>query len=107
MSDRQRSRLLRGQIGLVERTAPNLDVPVLTGIALPLLDVRGRRGAYARATQALADVGASECARQHWGELADCEQALVALAHGIAREPRLLLDRRSDRDARHGRAPRR
>lgn len=91
MSDRQRSRLLRGQIGLVERTAPNLDVPVLTGVALPLLDVHGRRGAYARAKQALAYVGASECARQHWSELADWERALVALAHGIAREPGLLL----------------
>ena len=34
---------------------------------------------------------ATECARQHWSELADSERALVALAHGIAREPRLLL----------------
>jgi predicted ABC-type transport system involved in lysophospholipase L1 biosynthesis ATPase subunit len=91
LSDRRRSRLLRGQIGLVERAAPQLDVPVLTGIALPLLDAHGRRGAYARAKHALARVGASECARQHWGELADWEQALVALAHGIAREPALLL----------------
>jgi predicted ABC-type transport system involved in lysophospholipase L1 biosynthesis ATPase subunit len=91
LSDRRRSRLLRGQIGLVERTAPQLDVPVLTGIALPLLDVHGRREAYARAKRALADLGASECASQHWSELADWERALVALAHGIAREPRLLL----------------
>jgi ABC-type cobalamin/Fe3+-siderophores transport system ATPase subunit len=91
LSDRHRSRLLSGEIGLVERAAPNLDVPVLTGVALPLLDRHGRRGAYACAKRALAHVGASECARQHWGELADSERALVALAHGIAREPRLLL----------------
>jgi len=64
---------------------------VLTGVALPLLDRHGRRGAYARAKRALAHVGASECARQRWGELADSERALVALAHGIAREPKLLL----------------
>lgn len=91
LSDRRRSRLLREQIGVVERAAPTLDVPVLTSVALPLLDVYGRREAYARAKRALAHVGASECARQHWSELADWERALVALAHGIAREPMLLL----------------
>ncbi len=91
LSDRRRSRLLRGQIGLVERAAPLLDVPVLAGVALPLLDARGRREAYARAREALAYVGATECSRQHWSELADWERALVALAHGIACEPRLLL----------------
>ncbi len=91
LSDRRRSRLLRGQIGLVERAAPLLDVPVLTGVALPLLDAHGRRKAYARARDALAYVGASECSHQHWSELADWERALVALAHGIACEPKLLL----------------
>ena len=35
--------------------------------------------------------GASECAEQFWGSLADWERALVALAQGIAREPKLLL----------------
>jgi predicted ABC-type transport system involved in lysophospholipase L1 biosynthesis ATPase subunit len=91
LSDRRRSRLLSSEIGLVERAAPHLDVPALTGVALPLLDRYGRRGAYARAKSALAHVGAGECARQYWSELADSERALVALAHGIAREPRLLL----------------
>lgn len=91
LSDRRRSRLLSSEIGMVERTEPHLDVPVLTGVALPLLGIHGRRGAYARAKDALERVGAGECARQHWGELADSERALVALAHGIAREPRLLL----------------
>lgn len=91
LSDRRRSRLLGSEIALVERTAPHLDVPVLTGVALPLLDRCGRRGAYARAKVALAQVGVSECARQRWGELADSERALIALAQGIAREPRLLL----------------
>jgi predicted ABC-type transport system involved in lysophospholipase L1 biosynthesis ATPase subunit len=91
LSDRRRSRLLSSEIGLVELAAPHLNVPVLTGVALPLLDRHGRRDAYARAKRALAHVGASECAHQRWGELADSERALVALAHGIAREPRLLL----------------
>ncbi len=91
LSDRRRSRLLRSQIALVERSAPHLDVPVLTGIALPLLDRCGRNDAYVRARSALAQVGAGECARQHWGELADSERALVAMAQGIVREPKLLL----------------
>jgi lipoprotein-releasing system ATP-binding protein len=91
VSDRRRSRLLRGEVALIGRTPPQLDIPVLTGIALPLLSAHGRRGAYARAKQALVDLDASECARQHWGALADWERALVALAGGIAREPRLLL----------------
>jgi ABC-type cobalamin/Fe3+-siderophores transport system ATPase subunit len=91
LSDRGRSRLLRDEIALVGRTAPQLDVPVLTVIALPLLSVHGRRGAYERARQALADVGAEECARTHWSDLADWERALVALAGAVAREPRLLL----------------
>jgi predicted ABC-type transport system involved in lysophospholipase L1 biosynthesis ATPase subunit len=91
LSDRRRSRLLRGQIGLVEGSAPHLDVPVLTSVAMPLLDVHGRHEAYARAQRALAHVGADECSHQHWSELADSERARVALAHGIAREPQLLL----------------
>lgn len=91
LSDRHRARLLSSQVALVERAAPQLDVPVLTGVALPLLDRLGRREAYAQAERALADVGAGECAGQHWAELADSERALVALAQGIAREPRLLL----------------
>jgi ABC-type methionine transport system ATPase subunit len=91
MPDRRRSQLLGERIALVETDAPGLDVPVLTGVALPLLGIHGRREAYRRAREALAHVGASECESQHWSELADWERALVALAHGIAREPGLLL----------------
>jgi predicted ABC-type transport system involved in lysophospholipase L1 biosynthesis ATPase subunit len=91
LSDRGRSRLLRDEIALVERSAPQLDVPVLTGVALPLLSAHGRRGAYERARRALTDLGVGECARTHWSDLADWERALVALAGAVAREPKLLL----------------
>lgn len=91
LSDRGRSRLLRDEIALVGRTAPQLDVPILTGIALPLFSVHGRRDAYELARGALADVGAEECADTRWSDLADWERALVALAGAIARTPRLLL----------------
>jgi ABC-type cobalamin/Fe3+-siderophores transport system ATPase subunit len=90
-SDRRRSRLLGGRIGWLGSSVPNLDIPMLSSVALPLLGAYGKREAYARAMAALERVGASECAEQFWGSLADWERALVALAQGIAREPTLLL----------------
>jgi predicted ABC-type transport system involved in lysophospholipase L1 biosynthesis ATPase subunit len=90
-SERQRSRLLGGRIGWVGTAVPDLDVPMLTNIALPLFAAYGKRESYARATAALERVGASECTGQFWGSLADWERAMVAIAQGIAREPKLLL----------------
>jgi ABC-type cobalamin/Fe3+-siderophores transport system ATPase subunit len=60
-------------------------------VALPLLIDHGQRGAHRRASEALRRVGMSECAGQHWASLSDGERALVAIAHGIVRAPRLLL----------------
>ncbi len=91
LPDRRRSRLLGREIGLVGGEAPALDVPVLESVALPLSIASGGRGAQARAMAALERVGARECAEQLWDSLADWERALVALAHGIVREPKLLL----------------
>ena len=91
LSERQRSRLLGGQIGWVGSTVPDLDVPMLANVALPLFAAYGKREAYARATAALERVGAEACAEQFWESLADWERALVAIAQGIAREPKLLL----------------
>ncbi len=90
-SERQRSRLLCGQICWVGTAVPDLDVPMLANIALPLFAAYGKRESYARAMAALERVGAQECAEQFWGSLADWERALVAVAQGIAREPKLLL----------------
>jgi predicted ABC-type transport system involved in lysophospholipase L1 biosynthesis ATPase subunit len=90
-SERRRSRLLGGQIGWVGPAVPDLDVPMLANVALPLFAAYGKREAYARARIALERVGARECAEQFWGSLADWERALVAVAQGIAREPKLLL----------------
>jgi predicted ABC-type transport system involved in lysophospholipase L1 biosynthesis ATPase subunit len=90
-SERRRSRLLGGQIGWVGPAVPDLDMPMLTNVALPLFAAYGKREAYDRARVALERVGAGECAEQSWGSLADWERALVAVAQGIAREPKLLL----------------
>lgn len=91
LSERRRSGLLSRQIGWAGPTAPDLDVPMLTHVALPLFATHGKREAYARAGDALELVGAAKCAEQLWESLADWERALVAIAHGIAREPELLL----------------
>lgn len=90
-AERRRSRLLGGQIGWVGPAVPDLDVPMLANVALPLFAAYGKREAYARALAALERVGAQECTEQFWGSLADWERALVALAQGIARQPKLLL----------------
>ena len=90
-SERRRSRLLGRQIGWVGSAMPDLDLPMLANVALPLFATHGKSEAYARATAALQRVGARECAQQFWGSLADWERALVAVARGIAREPKLLL----------------
>ncbi len=90
-AESRRSRLLGGQIGWVGPAVPDLDVPMLASIALPLFAACGKREAYARALAALERVGAQECAEQFWGSLADWERALVAIAQGIARQPKLLL----------------
>jgi ABC-type methionine transport system ATPase subunit len=92
LSDKHRSRLLNREIAFVGRAEPELDVPVLENIALPLSIASGTtREAQTRAMAALERVGVRECADQLWESLADWERALVALAHGIVREPKLLL----------------
>lgn len=88
---RTRARLLTSQIGWAANAAPELDVPMLTSVALPMLGRWEKREAYARAGAALERLGIANCAEQRWGSLADWERALAVLAHGIAREPRLLL----------------
>jgi ABC-type cobalamin/Fe3+-siderophores transport system ATPase subunit len=91
LSSARRARLLGSLIGWAGHTAPDLDVPMLASVALPLLGTSGKREAYARAAAALERVGALDCAEQFWASLADWERALVSVAHAIAREPQLLL----------------
>jgi ABC-type lipoprotein export system ATPase subunit len=91
LSESQHARLMLEQIGWVRRTGPRSDLPMLDYVALPLLAEHGRRQAYARAADAIERVGVVVHARQRWGSLCDGERALVGIAHGIARSPRLLL----------------
>lgn len=91
MSESAHARLMREQVGWVRRAGPRSDLSMLDYVALPLLVEHGQRRARSRAYDALARVGMSECAGQRWESLSDGERALVGVAHGVVRRPRLLL----------------
>ncbi len=91
LSEAEHAQILREQIGWVRRSGPRSDLRMLDYVALPLLIEYGQRKARGRASKALERVGMTECANQRWDSLSDGERALVAIAHGIVRTPRLLL----------------
>jgi ABC-type lipoprotein export system ATPase subunit len=91
LSESQHARLMLERVGWVRRTGPKSDLRMLDYVALPLLAEHGRRQAYVRATEAMERVGVAPHADQRWDSLCDGERALVGIAHGIARAPRLLL----------------
>jgi ABC-type multidrug transport system ATPase subunit len=92
LSRRQLARLHREQIGWVERAGPHsTDLPIRDYLALPLYRELGRREAHRRAVAALERVGAADCAAESWDDLSDSVRVLIAIAHALAREPRLLI----------------
>jgi ABC-type lipoprotein export system ATPase subunit len=91
LSETGHARLMREQIGWVRRAGPRSELRMLDYVALPLLIEHGQRRARGRASDALRRVGMSQCAGQRWDSLSDGERALIAIAHGIVRAPRLLL----------------
>jgi putative ABC transport system ATP-binding protein len=91
LTESQHARMLLEWIAWVRRMGPKSDLRMLDYVALPLLAEHGRRDAYARAKEAIERVGLSAQVRQRWGSLCDGERALIGIAHGIARAPRLLL----------------
>jgi len=91
LSEKGHARLRRGEVGWVRRSGPRSELCILDYVALPLLVEHGQREANRRADRALRRVGMAQCAGQRWESLSDGERALVAIAHGIARTPRLLL----------------
>jgi ABC-type lipoprotein export system ATPase subunit len=91
LSDRRVSVLLRDKIGFAEPVGPDIDLPVLAHVAIPLLTTHSKKEAYERAQLALERVGIEECANQPWLSLADSERALAAIAQAIVRRPELLL----------------
>jgi ABC-type lipoprotein export system ATPase subunit len=89
----QFAQVLRGHVGWAKPTGPpeNSGMLIRDYVAMPLLSSRSHRDAQRLAARALEKVGVPECAEQQWGSIADSEQALVAVAHALVREPRVLL----------------
>jgi len=92
LSKPRRDRLRLGDIGLVRRAGPqSASLTMLEYVALPLFGRCKRQDARTRALAALKRVDVVECRDALWHQLSDGEQTLVSLAHGIVRDPRLLL----------------
>lgn len=92
LSKTQRDRLRLQDIGLVQGTGPQSStLTMLDYVAMPLFGRCKRHEARTRALAALKRVDVAECRDALWHQLSDGEQTLVKLAHGLVREPRLLL----------------
>jgi ABC-type lipoprotein export system ATPase subunit len=88
----QRARLRLEQVGLVQGEGPqSSSFSVLDYVAVPLFNRCTRRDARNRALATLRRVDVAECRDARWHQLSDSEKTLVGLAHGLVREPRLLL----------------
>jgi ABC-type lipoprotein export system ATPase subunit len=90
---RGRAARLHEGIGWVQRTGPQSEDfdSVLDYVALPLLGRHSPRSARRLARAMLTRLEVSGCADERWANLTDGERTLVALAHALVREPRLLV----------------
>ena len=90
---RGRAPQLHHGIGWVQRMGPQSGdfESVLDYVALPLLGRHSPRAARRLANAMLGRLQVSGCAGQRWSSLTDGERTLVALAHALVREPRLLV----------------
>jgi ABC-type lipoprotein export system ATPase subunit len=92
LSRRELAGVHREWIGWVERSGPHShDLPTSVYVALPLYGKVGAANAQRLATAALSRVGADDCADRCWDDLSDADRILVAIAHALVREPRLLV----------------
>ncbi|HEY4279880.1 MAG TPA: ATP-binding cassette domain-containing protein [Conexibacter sp.] len=91
LSRREAARVLRHEVGWVERAGPaSEELTVFDWLRLPLLG-RDRGEARRRSHAALERLGVRDCADEPWRNLADGERVHVALAQALVREPRLLV----------------
>jgi ABC-type lipoprotein export system ATPase subunit len=87
------ARLRHTAIGWVQRMGPQSSdfQMVIDRVALPLLGRHSPRAARRRASAMLKRLGVAGCAGESWESLTDGERTLVALAHALVREPKLLI----------------
>jgi ABC-type cobalamin/Fe3+-siderophores transport system ATPase subunit len=90
---RGRAPRLHEGIGWVQRMGPQSgDFRMIVDyVALPLLGAHSPRGARRRASSMLKRLGVADCAGARWESLTDGERTLVAVAHALVREPKLLV----------------
>lgn len=92
LSNGRRGALRLRDIGVVQSEGPqSREFRVVDYVALPLLRGHTRGVAQKKALVALHRVGVAEGGEATWSQLSDGERSLVSLAHGLVREPRLLL----------------
>lgn len=92
LSRRDLARLHREQIGWVERDGPQAaDVPMRVHVAIPLYRNLSHTAADQHATAMLERVGALDYADALWQDLPDTAKVIVAIAHALIRQPRLLV----------------
>lgn len=92
VSRRRIAAIHRTGIAWVERTGPpNPELTMQLHVALALYRELGPKAAQRHAIDALAEVGAGDFADCLWSELSDATRILVAIAHALVRQPRLLV----------------
>lgn len=92
MSESQRTSLRLSSIGFVTSDGPqSSDFTILDYLKFPLLGTHSTKAARGQAMAALRRVGIAEYHDATWVSLSDTERSLASLAHGLVRQPRLLL----------------
>lgn len=92
LSDSQRGELRLHPLGIVRGDGPQSgELSMVEYVALPLLSRHARGEARRLALNALQRVGIADCRDATWRQLSDGERALASLAHGLVRDPKLLL----------------
>lgn len=85
--------LLHREIGWLRRLGAQTSEfrTVVEHVALPLLSECSPRKARKHAAAMLQRVGVGDCVDAEWSGLTDGQRTLVAIAHALVREPRLLV----------------
>jgi ABC-type glutathione transport system ATPase component len=84
---------LHPEIGWMQRMGPqSSDLQTVADyLMIPLLGAHSARKARRLASAMLARLGVADCLGKRWESLTDGERTLVAIAHALVREPRLLI----------------
>lgn len=93
LGSRGRKGSVHPEIGWVQRMGPRSgDLRTVADyLTIPLLGDHSARKARRLASAMLARLGVADCVGKRWENLTDGERTLVAIAHALVREPRLLI----------------